>query len=205
MAVSATEARAALILYQAVGSDDDIALFDAWSAGDRHAGNVLCERYFDALYRFFGNKAVGAEDLVQDTLAACFQAHGRFERRSSFRTFVYAIARNVLSNHIYKRNRMPTDPDFSVQSIAQLCPTPSSMAARNEASERLDEALHRLPVDYQIALELYYWVGMPAPELAGVLGLSEPGTRSRLRRAKEALQKALGDQNPWGSSMRADP
>jgi RNA polymerase sigma factor (sigma-70 family) len=189
-----------------VGSDDDIALFDAWGAGDRRAGNALCERYFDPLCRFFGNKAAaGAEDLVQETLTACFQAHGRFERRSSFRTFVYAIARNILSTYIHKHGRMRTDPDFSVHSIAELCPTPSSMAARNEAVERLDEALRRLPVDYQITLELYYWEGMPARELAGVLGLTEPGTRSRLRRAKEALHDALGDQNPWPPPpVRAD-
>lgn len=172
----------------------DTVLYDAWAAGDRRAGNELCERYFDRLLRFFANKVgVLAEDLVQETLAACLQAHGRWERRASVRTFIYAIARNVLRSSIYKQNRMQVDPDFSVQSVAELCPSPSSMAARNESSERLDAAMRALPVDHQIALELYYWDELSGPELAEVLELTIPAMRSRLRRAKEALEQALGE------------
>ena len=178
---------------QPVDERDDLALYDAWAAGDRRAGNALCERYFGPLCRFFGNKLpVGAEDLVQETLTAFFQAHARFERRASVRSFVYAIARNVLGKHVYKHTRMRSDPDFSVQSIAELCPTPSSVAAHTEERQRLDDALRQLPLDLQVALELYYWAELSGPELADALGLTEPAVRSRLRRAKEALEKRLG-------------
>jgi RNA polymerase sigma-70 factor (ECF subfamily) len=175
-----------------VEADDE--LYHAWAAGDRSAGDALCGRYYDRLYRFFANKvAAGAEDLVQETLVGLLEAHARFEGRASLRTFVYAIARNVLRNDIDRGNRGRIDPDFSVHSIAQLCPTPSSMAARNETAERLDAALRTLPVDHQIALELHYWDGLSGPEIAEVLALTLPATRSRLRRAKAALEKALGD------------
>ncbi|MEM9455111.1 MAG: sigma-70 family RNA polymerase sigma factor [Myxococcota bacterium] len=184
----------------------DVELYDAWASGDREAGNELCNRYFDPLYRFFANKVgPSAEDLVQETLAACFEAHARWERRAKFRTFMYAIARNILRKSIYRSNRMDVDPDFSVRSIAELCPSPSSVAARSEATERLDAALRQLPVDYQIALELYYWEELSGPDLAEVLELSIPAMRSRLRRAKQALEEALEGQVAWPTSGRADP
>jgi RNA polymerase sigma factor (sigma-70 family) len=172
----------------------DIELYDAWARGDRRAGNELIERYYDRIHRFFANKVgVEAEDLAQETFAGVLAAHPRFERRSSFRTFLYAIAFNVLRTHIARKNRAKVDPDFSVQSIAELCPTPSTMARQSEETEQLHAALRGLPVDHQVVLELYYWEDLSGPELTEVLGLTLPAVRSRLRRAKEALEQALGE------------
>ena len=81
----------------------------------------------------------------------------------------------------------------------------------------MTEALRRIPLDYQLVLELYYWEDMAAPELAQVLGLPEGTIRSRLRRAKEALadkmaslarspellKTTMSDLEKWVRSLRA--
>ena len=52
-------------------------------------------------------------------------------------------------------------------------------------------ALRAIPIDLQIALELFYWEKLSAPELAEVLEIPEGTVRSRLRRAREALEQRL--------------
>ncbi len=170
----------------------DLQLFEAWASGDQQAGNQLCQRHLRAMYRFFRNKLdTGAEDLVQRTFTACFEARDRFEGRSSFRTFLYGVARNMLLAEFRTRNRAERRVDFSTQSVAELVSSPSGVFAFEEEKQLLYTALRRIPVDFQLAIELYYWEELNGPELAEVLGLSEPGVRSRLRRAKAALRKEL--------------
>lgn len=170
----------------------DVELLDAWANGGAAAGDALCRRYIEPLYRFFRNKvSTGAEDLVQRTLTGAVEARSRYEGRASFRAFLYGIARNVLLEDIRRRRRHPVDPDFSSQSFEQLDPSPSSAVATREQHERLRIALRRLPADFQVALELYYWEALTAVEVAAVVGLSEAGVRSRLRRAKLMLHSEL--------------
>lgn len=172
-------------------SDEDLNLHAAWQAGDRAAGQRLFERHFDAIYRFFESKVAGdVGDLVQRTFLGCVEAKGRFRGDSSFRTFLYAVARNELSA-FFRSKRRGADVDFGVSSIADLAPTPSSVARRRSERAALSDALRGLPVDLQIAIELRYWEGLSGPEVGLVLDLAEGTVRSRLRRALEMLRDAL--------------
>src|ERR1051325_8281799 len=66
-----------------------------WRSGSRDAGNSLLRRYVPVLAGFFGRRSNGnAEELVQRTLLACTQSLGRFEGRSTLRSFLFGIARN---------------------------------------------------------------------------------------------------------------
>ena len=72
-----------------------------WRSGNREAGSRLLHRYVPELTGFFGRRSAGnAEELVQRTLLACTQGLGRFEGRSTFRTYLFAIARNRLFGRI---------------------------------------------------------------------------------------------------------
>ena len=129
--------------------------------------------------------------MVQKTFLACVESRDRFRRDSSFKTFALAVARNVLYNE-YRRKRRKDDPvDFLTVSVADLGPSPSLVVADKAEQRLLLEALRSIPLDYQIALELYLWEELTGPELAEVLGLSENGARSRLYRAKQALRKEM--------------
>ena len=174
----------------------DFELLDAWRAGDREAGNTLFERYFEAVCRFFTNKVHhNIDDLIQKTFLGCVEGRDRFQKQASFRTYLFAVAHNVLRAHFRERRKNITDHplDLSTTSSDQLTPSPSSVLAVHQEQRLLLEALRRIPLDYQLVLELYYWEDMAAPELAQVLGLPEGTVRSRLRRAKEALSEKMAN------------
>lgn len=171
----------------------DFELLDAWAGGDMVAAKQLIDRHFEALYCFFRNKLGNdeVEDLVQDVLLACVQGRAGFRREASFRTFLFATARHLLFRHFRRMQRDgdPIDPDLV--SAVDLAPGPSSVAAERQEQRLLLAALRAIPLDYQIAIELYHWEGLSGPELADVLGISEAALRSRLVRAKAELRRQL--------------
>src|SRR6476619_1575545 len=84
--------------------EDDLILLDRWCAGDRVAGNLLFRRHFEALCRFFEHKTDGdIDDLVQETFLACLRGRETFRRQSSFRTYLFAIARHTLFGYWRRR------------------------------------------------------------------------------------------------------
>ena len=73
---------------------EDSELIAAWRCGDAAAGQALFARHFDGLYRFFRTKCGDdADELVQATLLACVSARAQFRGEASFRTYLFAIAR----------------------------------------------------------------------------------------------------------------
>jgi RNA polymerase sigma factor (sigma-70 family) len=169
-------------------SDHD--LLDQWSAGDRGAGETLFARHYDAIYRFFVNKSNDPDELVQASFINCIRAKDGFRRQSSFRTFLFAIARNTLLHHLRSLRRTQLfDPEHS--SIAAVMTTPTTRIARKEDQTRLRAALRALPVEQQTLLELHYWEDLDASALGEVFA-QPPGTmRVRLHRAREALRAVL--------------
>ena len=169
----------------------DPELLEAWRGGDSTAGDALFERWFDTLFRFFRNKAgEGVEDLVHDTFLACVNGKA-FRGQASFRTWLFTVARHTLYAHLKKQQRRGEELDVQEVSIASLGTSPSGLLHRKGEEKLLLHALRAIPVDLQIALELFYWEDMPAPEIAEVLEIPEGTVRSRLRRAKEALDEQL--------------
>lgn len=170
----------------------DFELLEAWRGGDRSAGNELFDRHFDAVFRFFRNKvSEGAEDLVQQTFLACVQSRDLFRGDSSFRTYLFTAARSKLYTHLDKRRREGENVDYGVTSCADLGVSPSGILANNEQQRLLLAALRLLPVDMQVALELYYFEQIRGPQLAEVLDVPEGTVRSRLRRGREILRERL--------------
>ncbi len=168
----------------------DRELLDAWAAGKKAAGAALFDRHFGALSRFFRNKAPDvADDLIQQTLLGTLEA--RFEGKSSFRTFLFAIARNVLFDHYRGRHKGQESPDFTVSSIAELGPSAPSLIAAAGRQRSLLEALRSIPLQFQVVLELSFWERLTALEIGEVVGAPEGTVRTRLRRAKELVAKEL--------------
>ena len=99
--------------------DPDRDVLDRWRSGDQQAGRDLFARYFDPLFRFFGNKCTEPDELIQTTFLAIVKAKDQFGGRSSFRTYLFTIARNQLYRHMreLKHNAL-FDPNLS--SVAEL-------------------------------------------------------------------------------------
>jgi RNA polymerase sigma factor (sigma-70 family) len=170
----------------------DDALLERWRAGDPEAASALFERHFDALYRFFRNKAEAvADDLVQRTMLACFEARDRFRGDSSFRTYLFSIARNQLLTHLTRGRQAGTPIDPDRESIADGAPSPSSAVGRRREQALVLAALRRLPIDHQILVELFYWEDLSAREMGEVLGAPEGTIRTRLRKARALLAEHI--------------
>jgi RNA polymerase sigma-70 factor (ECF subfamily) len=173
----------------------DRELLERWGAGDRAAGDALFERHFTGLFRFFRSKVddAAAEDLTQATFLACVAGRDRFRAESSMRTYLFAIARKQLLMHYRKRSRNDRVIVLDSVSVAELGGSPSEKLGASEEQRLLLSALRRIPVDFQIAIELYYWEGLAVAELAEVLEIAEGTVRSRLARARERLAAVMGD------------
>ena len=177
-----------------MSDDDDQALLERWRAGDRVAGNRLFDRHVRALMRFFRNKVDrGIEDLMQDTLLACVRGRDRLRDDGSFRAYLFATARFVLYEHVRRRQKADIDPETF--SLADLGPGPSTAYAKHREQQILLQALQKLPMEYQVTLELYYLEGLSGPELAAALDIPEATVRSRLRRGSEKLRAHIETLN----------
>lgn len=174
------------------GSMTDTELFDAWLRGDSRAAAELFERHFDAIDRFFRNKVVeGYDDLVQQTFAACLEGRDRFRGEASFRTYLFAIANNILRVHFRSRKRDKDRLEWTEVSAEDLAPGPSTLFRAQREQQLLLDALRRIPLDYQVVLELYYWEELPASGIAEVVGIVENTVRSRIRKGRQLLEKKL--------------
>jgi RNA polymerase sigma factor (sigma-70 family) len=169
----------------------DGELLAAWQAGDRQAGGELIDRYFEAVRRFFQNKvADGIEDLIQQTFLACVQRRDSIRDPAAFKGYLFAAARSKLYDHLRVRLRSPA-LDFEVSSVMDAGVSPSGVLAAREDERVLLAALRHLPVDLQIALELYYMQRVRGRDLEIALGVPPGTVRSRLRRGLEILRKRV--------------
>lgn len=171
---------------------DDVQLLMQWQAGDVASGESLFARYYDAVARFFANKVSrDRADLVQATFSACLEKVGQLKNAASFRSFLFSIARFELLHYYRRKSRRETDFDTEAVSICDLDPTPSRIIAKQEEQRLLLEGLRRIPIDLQIVLELTYWEKFTSAEIADLLTIPEGTVKSRIRRAREQLDKEL--------------
>lgn len=176
--------------------DPDLALLEQWRAGDEPAGHQLFTRHFASVYRFFEHKSgAEADELTQRTFLACVAAKDQFRNQSSFRTYLFTIARHELYAHL-RRQTQNQLLDFELTSIAELGTSPSSRLDRARRIDRLRTALTELPAEQQLLLELHYWHDLDAAELGEVFGTTAGTIRVRLLRARRALRERIAASAP---------
>src|SRR3954467_14553785 len=104
------------------------------------------------MYRFFEHKVGGeADELVQRTFTACVAARESFRADASFRTYLFAIARNQLYTYLRKLPR-GEHVDFEATSIAELVTSVPSRLGKLQLIEQLRAALAALPAEQQLLL-----------------------------------------------------
>jgi RNA polymerase sigma-70 factor (ECF subfamily) len=203
------------MIADAMGDEDDVTLLDAWKAGDKAAGSRLFRRHLPAMHRFFSTKVEpdAIEELVQDTFLACLRSRDRFRGDSSFRTFLFGIARLELLAHWRNRRHREIPTDFDEISVAALSTSVGTRLVRREGRLRMLDALRELPLEQQVLLELTYWEQLDGAALAAIFDVEPATIRSRLFRAREALRarleqldaiggRAADDVDGWARALR---
>jgi RNA polymerase sigma-70 factor, ECF subfamily len=170
----------------------DGELLERWRGGDTASGEMLFERYYDMVERFFLNKVTsGVQDLVQETFIRCVESRDRIRDDDRFRVYMFGIAYNVLSAHLRERYRGNRAIDFNEDSVHDLAPGPGTLMARRREHRLLIEALRNIPVDDQVILELHYWEQLTTNQIAEVLGIPIGTARGRLQRARTKLEEVM--------------
>lgn len=185
-----------------MGDAGDLELLEAWRGGDRKLGNALFKRHARMVQRFFRTKlSTGVDDLVQATFLAMVEKRDRLGPDSSFRAYLLGIARNQLLMHFERTARRGKTIDASQWSAVDLRGVPARAAALQRRSDLLVAALQRLPIDYQIAIELHYWEGMSTREVAEVADTTSGTIKSRLSRGRKLLAEHLEEIGPAGDLL----
>ncbi len=168
---------------------DDHQLLHAWRDGDARASEALLRRYYDRVYRFFDVRVpAAAEDLTQRTFLACLESIDRLRSATSFRAFVFGIARNHLLRHYDERVRSDRASEFAELLSGHGGLTASRLIAIHQEQRLVLRALAELPTPAQLAVHLFYFDGLRNAEIAEVLGESVSAVTSRLSRARGMLR-----------------
>jgi RNA polymerase sigma factor (sigma-70 family) len=169
---------------------DEFALLRAWQLGDSESGSLLLRRYTEPLYNFFLTKTdpTTAEELTQGTFEACTRHHAELGEGGTIRAYLFAIARKKVLQHRDEWRRRGARYDPLQHSLVANRTSPSVAVARSQQQDLIVSALQRLPLDFQISIELHYWEDMSVREIARVLEIPPGTVKSRLHRAREMLR-----------------
>ncbi len=152
---------------------DDDARLVALAKVDPRAFAPLYTRYFDPVYRYcyrrLGHTEAAADATAQVFSKALAALPGYHEDAPSFRSWLFAIAHNVITDDL--RARRSVAPIAAAAHIPARGPSPEETVLTNEAACTVRALLARLPADQRQILELRL-AGLTGPEIAAVLGRS---------------------------------
>ena len=183
--------------------ESDLVLVKRVQRGDKGAFDLLVRKYqhkvVKLVLRYVRNPAE-AEDIAQEAFIKAYRALPQFRGDSAFYTWMYRIAINTAKNSLASRDRSPiaydldlTDPEesHSVQTKLQDPDTPEGMALTEEIRGIVNSAIEGLPEELKTAIVLRELDGLSYEEIAAAMECPVGTVRSRIFRAREAIDKRL--------------
>ncbi len=163
-------------------------------------------RQFEALYRKYVGQVYSfalyelrdhhaAEDVTEHVFLRALAGLSRFEERgegerSTFRVWLFQIARRAISNE-RRRARRRLEAPLEVAEAVSAGDDPATVAAQRETALRAWDAVQRLPAERRRAVVLRFVEEMTTREIAGVLGRSEGAVRVLMHRALRTVADEL--------------
>ncbi|MEY4546487.1 MAG: hypothetical protein RL685_2682 [Pseudomonadota bacterium] len=180
-------------------SKPDQRLLERAQAGDADAFEELMRPHVASVRRFayaFTRDWTDADDLAQDALLKALGALGSFEARSSLRTWLYTLTRNVCHDHYrsrlarHREQEQPLDEGTDDEPADSLAPADELLVCKADV-EHLWLMLKKLPPELRVPLVLYEVEGLAYEEIAKIEAVPLGTIRSRLSRARQQLRVLL--------------
>ncbi len=193
-------------------SDTDQQLVQRAQRGDLRAFDLLVLKYqgrIGALVSRYIADAGEVEDVTQEAFIKAYRALSKFRGDSAFYTWLYRIAANAAKNHLVAKGRKPgadaTIEDaevFDDGGLVSETGSPEAMAMGDELAAVVEQALQSLPDELRAALTLRELEGLSYDDIAEVLGCPVGTVRSRIFRAREAIDEQVRQQISGDSGFR---
>ena len=175
--------------------DQDLDLITRTTEGEREAFNELVLKYqkplYSLLYRMVSNHE-DASDLLQKTFVKSFTGLAGFERRSSFKTWLYQIAINLAKNVYRDRSRVEQVNIDDV--VIRRNPRTVETLIAKEARQQLREALTGLPEKQRMTLLLRIQEDKKFEEIAEIMKCSLGTAKANYHHAVQKLKKIMGEE-----------
>jgi RNA polymerase sigma-70 factor, ECF subfamily len=181
----------------------DLSLVQRVQRGDKGAFDVLVLKYqhkvVKLVMRYVRNPAE-AEDIAQDAFIKAYRALPQFRGDSAFYTWLYRIAINTAKNAVVARDRNPVDFDldmtnneesYEMQGRLKDSETPEALVLTDEIRTTVNAAIANLPDDLRTAIVLRELEGLSYEEIAATMDCPVGTVRSRIFRAREAIDGRL--------------
>jgi len=170
--------------------------------GDKRAFDLLVVKYQQkvaSLIARYLRDSSEVLDVTQDAFLKAYRALPRFRGESAFYTWLYRIAINTVKNHLVAQGRRPPGDDLEAEVAEQMDmggrlrehSTPERELLTEEIAQTVQAALDDLPDDLRTAIVLREIEGMSYEEIANAMECPIGTVRSRIFRAREAIDKRL--------------
>lgn len=180
----------------------DRALVERVQQGDKRAFDLLVRKYQHKLIglisRYVRSHAE-CEDIAQEAFIRAWRAIGSFRGDSAFYTWLYKIAVNTAKNHLVAMGRRPPSGDVDADEAEFMAggermqdgATPEHELMRQEIEQSVFSTVQALPEELRTAITLREVDGLSYDEIAEAMGCPIGTVRSRIFRAREAIDEKL--------------
>jgi RNA polymerase sigma-70 factor (ECF subfamily) len=180
--------------------DEDLVL--RVQRGDKSAFDFLVIKYQHKIIQLVNRYVKDpseAQDVAQEAFIKAYRALGNFRGDSAFYTWLYRIAINTAKNYLVSRSRRSADYQVDVQDAEALenapqlqgMETPERLLLNQEIIDTIKTAIDKLPEEMRTAIMLREFEGMSYEEIAVAMDCPVGTVRSRIFRAREAIDNKL--------------
>ncbi|MGV2870891.1 RNA polymerase sigma factor RpoE [Colwellia sp. E150_009] len=180
----------------------DQNLVERVQQGDKSAFNLLVTKYqhkvANLVSRYVSNHS-DVPDIVQETFIKAYRALPNFRGESAFYTWLYRIAVNCAKNHSVALGRKPPSNDVEVEDAEfydggdalRENASPEKILLTQEIKKVVFDTIAQLPDDLRIAINFREIEGLSYEEIAVIMECPVGTVRSRIFRARDAIDKKI--------------
>lgn len=182
--------------------ETDRQLVERVKRGDKRAFDVLVLKYQHKIVGLVSRYLRDQDeilDVTQEAFIKAYRALPRFRGDSAFYTWLYRIAINTAKNHLVSKSRRPPDTDVDIDqgefqndsAVLRDIENPENSLATDQLEAVVYKAIADLPEELKVAVTLREFEGLSYEEIAEVMQCPVGTVRSRIFRAREAIEKKI--------------